>query len=58
MLLSKTRWVIREPNEEAIKSLAEQLNIAPLVATLLVNRGISDLEKRKRIFIYRGSRFS
>ena len=32
---------------EAIKSLAEQLNIAPLVATLLVNRGINDLEKAK-----------
>lgn len=47
MLLSKTRWVIQEPNEEAIKSLAEQLNIAPLVATLLVNRGINDLEKAK-----------
>ena len=47
MLLSKTRWVIQEPDEEAIKSLAEQLNIAPLVATLLVNRGINDLEKAK-----------
>ncbi|MBS4176226.1 single-stranded-DNA-specific exonuclease RecJ [Lederbergia citrea] len=51
MLYPKTRWVIRESNELAGKELAKQLNIAPLVATLLVNRGISDHDEAKK-FLY------
>lgn len=51
MLYPKTRWVIREPNELAGKKLAEQLNIAPLIGTLLVNRGLGDLDEAKK-FLY------
>lgn len=51
MLLSKTRWVIRETDEEASTILADQLNIAPLVSALLVNRGIDNVEAAKK-FLY------
>ncbi|MBS4208990.1 single-stranded-DNA-specific exonuclease RecJ [Bacillus sp. FJAT-50079] len=51
MLLSKTRWVVKERNEEASKYIADTLNIAPLVATLLVNRGLDDVEAAKK-FLY------
>ncbi len=39
MLKSKTRWKVREANQEKISSLRTELKISPLVASLLVNRG-------------------
>jgi single-stranded-DNA-specific exonuclease len=44
MLKSKSRWLIRDANEEKIRDLKDQLNISPLVATLLVNRGMDSVE--------------
>jgi single-stranded-DNA-specific exonuclease len=40
MLKSKTRWVVQQANEEKVRFLQEELGISPLVAALLVNRGI------------------
>ncbi|MGP7816860.1 single-stranded-DNA-specific exonuclease RecJ [Niallia sp. 01092] len=41
MLRSKTRWITQNNQSEAIVAeLVQQLNITPLVASLLVNRGI------------------
>ncbi|MGE8206121.1 single-stranded-DNA-specific exonuclease RecJ [Heyndrickxia sp. NPDC080065] len=51
MLKSKTRWIVRETKEEAVNQLVNQLNITPLVATLLVNRGITVIEEA-RTFLY------
>ncbi|WP_163101824.1 single-stranded-DNA-specific exonuclease RecJ [Peribacillus alkalitolerans] len=44
MLRSKTRWKVELSNEERASLLSTQLNIAPLVAKLLVNRGMDTLE--------------
>ena len=43
MLQSKARWKINQPNEIKIKELVQALSISPLVASLLVNRGIDDI---------------
>lgn len=40
MLQSKTRWMIKECPNNIVEMLAEELNVSPLVARLLVNRGI------------------
>ncbi|MGY3715405.1 single-stranded-DNA-specific exonuclease RecJ [Sutcliffiella cohnii] len=45
MLLSKSRWNIKKPNEEKVKELVDTLKVTPLIATLLVNRGIEDVEE-------------
>ncbi|WP_223702866.1 single-stranded-DNA-specific exonuclease RecJ [Sutcliffiella deserti] len=47
MLASKSRWNINKPNVETVQHLAESLNIAPLIASLLVNRGMDNLEQAK-----------
>ncbi|KAB2338682.1 single-stranded-DNA-specific exonuclease RecJ [Cytobacillus depressus] len=44
MLQSKTRWIVRKPDEDKQQLLVQQLNISPLLATLLVNRGIESIE--------------
>ncbi|QFT90007.1 Single-stranded-DNA-specific exonuclease RecJ [Bacillus sp. THAF10] len=51
MLASKSRWNIKKPNEELIQQLAQTLNIAPLISSLLVNRGMDSAEKAKE-FLY------
>lgn len=40
MLKAKTRWLVQPPDESLINTLVEELSITPLVASLLVNRGI------------------
>lgn len=47
MLQPKARWVIQETNEQKIEHLINELQIAPLVAKLLVKRGIDTVEKGK-----------
>ncbi|WP_108669477.1 single-stranded-DNA-specific exonuclease RecJ [Peribacillus acanthi] len=47
MLRSKTRWKVQLPNEEKANVLSAQLKIAPLVAKLLVNRGMDTLESAR-----------
>lgn len=47
MLHSKTRWIVRETDQEKQNILVQHLNITPLVASLLVNRGIESPELAK-----------
>jgi single-stranded-DNA-specific exonuclease len=42
MLKSKSRWVVRPSNKEKISELVEKIGVSPLVASLLVNRGLDD----------------
>lgn len=51
MLASKSRWNVREPNKELIEQLAESMGVAPLIASLLVNRGLDTIENAKE-FLY------
>lgn len=51
MLHSKNRWQRldkQEVNGELIQSFQSELNISPLVATLLVNRGIASIDEARR----------
>lgn len=45
MLLPKTRWVLKNSNEEKAQQLAKALNIDLLLAKLLVNRGIETVSE-------------
>lgn len=51
MLRSKSRWIVRQSNEEKIQQLQQELAISPLVASLLINRGIETVEDAKS-FLY------
>jgi single-stranded-DNA-specific exonuclease len=42
------RWLVSSPNSEITQRLARELNIPPLVAGLLVQRGIEDAEAGNR----------
>ncbi|MCZ8514621.1 single-stranded-DNA-specific exonuclease RecJ [Paenibacillus filicis] len=44
MLQAKARWNIGQPDEQAANRLAEALSLPPLLARLLVARGITDIE--------------
>ncbi|WP_191565207.1 single-stranded-DNA-specific exonuclease RecJ [Metabacillus idriensis] len=45
MLKAKTRWDVQEHQSEKADELVNALNITPLVASLLVNRGIEEAEQ-------------
>lgn len=47
MLKAKSRWDILKIDETKINTLCSGLNIAPLVASLLVNRGLDTVETAK-----------
>lgn len=47
MLQSKTRWNIKQSNQQAVDTLTKELQITPLVAQLLVNRGINTIDSVK-----------
>jgi single-stranded-DNA-specific exonuclease len=51
MLKAKTRWNIRKPDMVTIEMLTKELNITPLVAQLLVNRGIHTVDDA-RYFLF------
>lgn len=51
MLRSKTRWNVRKKDQQKVQELAEKLNIAPLVASLLMNRGIDHVQSA-RFFLF------
>lgn len=57
MLKSKTRWNIQQSNEVAVEKLAHELNIPPLIATLLVNRDIVDPIKAKEFLFTESQSF-
>ncbi|WP_413382287.1 single-stranded DNA-binding protein [Alkalihalobacillus sp. 1P02AB] len=44
MLNPKARWKIEEQKEEVVRQLIQELEIAPLVAKLLINRGLTTPE--------------
>ncbi|MFC0473630.1 single-stranded-DNA-specific exonuclease RecJ [Halalkalibacter kiskunsagensis] len=52
MLKPKARWKIKEQASSQIEQLVNELNVAPLIATLLINRGIDTVETAKR-FLYK-----
>ncbi|EKN64188.1 single-stranded-DNA-specific exonuclease RecJ [Neobacillus bataviensis LMG 21833] len=51
MLQSKTRWIVRSSDETIVNMLANELKITPLVASLLVNRGLDTVESA-RYFLF------
>ncbi|WP_251549326.1 single-stranded-DNA-specific exonuclease RecJ [Neobacillus muris] len=51
MLKSKTRWVVQEPDQYLVKKLETELNITPLTASLLVNRGLDTVDSA-RYFLF------
>lgn len=48
MLQSKSRWVIQDCDHTLSQVLSKELNISPLVANLLVNRGIVTAESANK----------
>ena len=44
MLQSKKRWNVQECDEQLVNEFVENLNITPLVASLLLNRGMTTVE--------------
>lgn len=51
MLHSKTRWIVRDTDKEKENLLVKELNITPLVASLLINRGLDTVESA-RYFLF------
>ncbi|MBS4217038.1 single-stranded-DNA-specific exonuclease RecJ [Bacillus sp. FJAT-49711] len=47
MLYPKTRWVVQTANDQTVKELAQQLNIHLLLSSMLVNRGINDVNEAR-----------
>lgn len=57
MLNSKTRWNVRQTNQNSIDKLVQELNITPLVATLLVNRGMDSVDSGRTFLFEDGQSF-
>jgi single-stranded-DNA-specific exonuclease len=57
MLKSKTRWIVRHSNESTAKKLANELNISEILASLLLNRGITDRDEARRFLFDEGESF-
>jgi single-stranded-DNA-specific exonuclease len=56
MLKAKTRWNVRKPDQVLVETLTKELNITPLVAQLLVNRGFHTVEDA-RYFLFGTEQF-
>ncbi|MFD2681401.1 single-stranded-DNA-specific exonuclease RecJ [Bacillus seohaeanensis] len=57
MLKSKTRWIVQETNEQEVDKLAKELNIPSLVAKLLINRDLDDVEQARNFLFDTGDSF-
>ncbi|HEY9577560.1 MAG TPA: single-stranded-DNA-specific exonuclease RecJ, partial [Pseudobacillus sp.] len=57
MLKSKTRWIVRNTGEGMRDQLAEQLEISPLLASLLINRGITETDAARNFLYDKGNEF-
>lgn len=57
MLLSKMRWEYEHPSEEKVKSLSENLNISALTASLLVKRGLEEVEEARSFYLIKKPNF-
>ncbi|MFS0861691.1 single-stranded-DNA-specific exonuclease RecJ [Fredinandcohnia sp. 179-A 10B2 NHS] len=51
MLQSKTRWKVNENNIELTNLLVTELQVTPLVASLLVNRGLTTVESAREFLM-------
>ena len=51
MLKSKSCWVLIRSNIEKMNELVEKIGVSPLVASLLVNRGLVDPDEA-RAFLF------
>jgi single-stranded-DNA-specific exonuclease len=47
MLKAKTRWMVQPSDDTLINTFIDNLSITPLVASLLINRGISSIEQAR-----------
>lgn len=56
MLKSKTRWIVRESEDQLVKTLENELKITPLVASLLINRGLDTVDSA-RYFLFGKEQF-
>jgi single-stranded-DNA-specific exonuclease len=56
MLKSKTRWIVRESDDQLVKTLEKELKITPLVASLLINRGLDTVDSA-RYFLFGKEQF-
>nr|WP_263325608.1 single-stranded-DNA-specific exonuclease RecJ [Neobacillus sp. Marseille-Q6967] len=56
MLKSKTRWNVRKSDQQLVKTLEEELKITPLVASMLVNRGLDTVDSA-RSFLFGNEQF-
>ncbi|WP_338750356.1 single-stranded-DNA-specific exonuclease RecJ [Bacillus sp. FJAT-52991] len=57
MLKSKTRWIVRQTDEEMRDQLCEKLAISPLLASLLINRGLTDEESARHFLFDKDNNF-
>lgn len=56
MLKSKTRWVVRQSDDQLVETLEKELKITPLVASMLVNRGLDTVDSA-RYFLFGKEQF-
>ena len=47
MLQSKTRWLVANADHQLVKQLEDELQLSPLVATVLINRGIQTVDEAR-----------
>ena len=57
MLNSKTRWILTESDEHKIQELADELKVPALVAKLLINRGLEDVDEARNFLFDTGDSF-
>ncbi|MEK4222898.1 single-stranded-DNA-specific exonuclease RecJ [Bacillus sp. FSL W8-0116] len=58
MLKPKTRWIVRKHlSDETVRTLSNELDISPLLAELLVNRGITEVESARCFLFDKGESF-
>lgn len=50
MLAPKARWVMKQADEQKVRTLSSALNVSPMTARLLINRGVDDPE-HARVFL-------
>ncbi|MGM0830506.1 MAG: single-stranded-DNA-specific exonuclease RecJ [Bacillota bacterium] len=57
MLNSKTRWMMSESDQHKISELANELKVPSLVAKLLINRDLDDVEEARNFLFDTGDSF-
>jgi single-stranded-DNA-specific exonuclease len=56
MLKSKTRWIVQKSDDQKVETLVNELKITPLVASMLINRGLDTVETAQ-YFLYGKDQF-